>query len=73
MTKFEKLNEAVNNLGNVETKKQNQNRSNLLRELADIKFKLHFMHNDLRFKENKKEIVDQLEDLCDMIINKRFF
>ena len=73
MTKFEKLNEAINNLGNVETKKQNQNRSNLLRELADIKFKLHFMHNDLRFKENKKEIVDQLEDLCDMIINKRFF
>ena len=63
MTKFEKLNEAINNLGNVETKKQNQNRSNLLRELADIKFKLHFMHNDLRFKENKKEIVDQLEDL----------
>ena len=73
MTKFKKLNEAINNLGNVETKKQNQNRSNLLRELADIKFKLHFMHNDLRFKENKKEIVDQLEDLCDMIINKRFF
>ena len=48
-------------------------RQNLVRELADIKFKLHFMHNDLRFKENKKEIVDQLEDLCDMIINKRFF
>ena len=48
-------------------------RSNLVRELNNIKFKLHFMHNDLRFKENKKEIVDQLEDLCDMVINKRFF
>ena len=48
-------------------------RQNLVRELADIKFKLHFMHNDLRFKENKKEIVDQLEDLCDMITSKRFF
>jgi hypothetical protein len=72
MTKFEKLNEAINNLGNVETKKQNQNRSNLLRELADIKFKLHFLHNDLEFKHNKKEIVDQLEDLCDMIVKRRF-
>ena len=48
-------------------------RQNLVRELADIKFKLHFMHNDLRFKYNKKEIVDQLEELCDMITNKRFF
>ena len=55
-----------------EEKIQNQNRSNLLRELGDIKFKLHFMHNDLRFKENKKEIVDMLEDLCDMITKKRF-
>ena len=72
MTKFEKLNEAINNLGNVETKKQNQNRSNLLRELGDIKFKLHFLHNDIRYKHNKKEIVDQLEELCDMIIKKRF-
>ena len=72
MTKFEKLNEAINNLGNVETKKQNQNRSNLLRELADIKFKLHFLHNDLEFKYNKKEIVDMLEDLCDMIVKRRF-
>ena len=57
MTKFEKLNEAINNLGNVETKKQNQNRSNLLRMLGDIKFELHFLHNDMRFKWNKKEIV----------------
>ncbi len=72
MTKFEKLNEAINNLSNVETKKQNQNRSNLLRELADIKFKLHFLHNDLEFKHNKKEIVDMLEDLCDMIVKGRF-
>ena len=78
MTEFKKLNEAILNLGknweikNMDEKIQNQNRSNLLRELGDIKFKLHFMHNDLRFKENKKEIVDQLEELCDMIIKKRF-
>ena len=56
----------------VKEAKKRTARQNLMRELADIKFKLHFMHNDLRFKENKKEIVDQLEDLCDMIIKKRF-
>ena len=89
MTKFEKLNEAILNLGknwqiknmneknlapiiDREEKIQNQNRSNLLRELADIKFKLHFLHNDLEFKHNKKEIVDMLEDLCDMIVKGRF-
>ena len=57
----------------VKEAKKRTARQNLIRELADIKFNLHFMHNDLRFKENKKEIVDQLEDLCDMVINKRFF
>ncbi len=57
----------------VKEAKKRTARQNLVRELADIKFKLHFMHNDLRFKYNKKEIVDQLEELCDMITNKRFF
>ena len=57
----------------VKEAKKRTARQNLVRELADIKFKLHFMHNDLRFKHNKKEIVDQLEELCDMVINKRFF
>ena len=57
----------------VKEAKKRTARQNLVRELADIKFKLHFMHNDLRFKYNKKEIVDQLEELCDMIIKKRFF
>tara|TARA_Y100000361_G_scaffold76446_1_gene67675 strand:+ start:270 stop:509 length:240 start_codon:yes stop_codon:yes gene_type:complete len=78
MTEFKKLNEAILNLGknweikNMDEKIQNQNRSNLLRELGDIKFKLHFLHNDIRYKHNKKEIVDQLEELCDMITKKRF-
>ena len=73
MTKFEKLNEAINNLGNVETKKENQNRSNLLRMLGDIKFELHFLHNDMRFKWNKKEIVQKIEDLEELVAKKRFF
>ena len=73
MTNFEKLNEAINNLGNVETKKENQNRSNLLRMLGDIKFELHFLHNDMRFKWNKKEIVQKIEDLEELIAKKRFF
>ena len=73
MTNFEKLNEAINNLGNVETKKENQNRSNLLRMLGDIKFELHFLHNDMRFKWNKKEIVQKIEDLEELVAKKRFF
>jgi len=90
MTKFEKLNEAILNLGknwqiknmneknlapiiDREEKIQNQNRSNLLRMLGDIKFELHFLHNDMRFKWNKKEIVQKLEDLEELVAKKRFF
>tara|TARA_R100001079_G_C4347927_1_gene109791 strand:- start:245 stop:517 length:273 start_codon:yes stop_codon:yes gene_type:complete len=90
MTKFEKLNEAILNLGknwqiknmneknlapivDREQKIQNQNRSNLLRMLGDIKFELHFLHNDMRFKWNKKEIVQKIEDLEELIKKKRFF
>ena len=90
MTKFEKLSEAILNLGknwqiknmneknlapiiDREEKIQNQNRSNLLRMLGDIKFELHFLHNDMRFKWNKKEIVQKLEDLEELVANKRFF
>ena len=90
MTKFEKLNEAILNLGknwqiknmneknlapivDREEKIQNQNRSNLLRMLGDIKFELHFLRNDMRFKWNKKEIVEKIEDLEELIKKKRFF
>ena len=90
MTKFEKLNEAILNLGknwqiknmnkknlapivDREEKIQNQNRSNLLRMLGDIKFELHFLRNDMRFKWNKKEIVQKLEDLEELVTKKRFF
>ena len=81
MTKFEKLNEAIQNMNKKnlaplvdrEEKIQNQNRSNLLRMLGDIKFELHFLHNDMRFKWNKKEIVQKLEDLEELIAKKRFF
>lgn len=81
MTKFEKLNEAIQNMNKKnlapivdrEEKIQNQNRSNLLRMLGDIKFELHFLHNDMRFKWNKKEIVQKLEDLEELVAKKRFF
>ena len=81
MTKFEKLNEAIQNMNKKnlapivdrEEKIQNQNRSNLLRMLGDIKFELHFLRNDMRFKWNKKEIVQKLEDLEELVANKRFF
>ena len=81
MTKFEKLHEAIQNMNKKnlapivdrEEKIQNQNRSNLLRMLGDIKFELHFLHNDMRFKWNKKEIVQKLEDHEELVAKKRFF
>ena len=81
MTKFEKLNEAIQNMNKKnlapivdrEEKIQNQNRSNLLRMLGDIKFELHFLRNDMRFKWNKKEIVQKLEDLEELVAKKSFF
>ena len=81
MTKFEKVNEAIQNMNKKnlapivdrEEKIQNQNRSNLLRMLGDIKFELHFLRNDMRFKWNKKEIVQKLEDLEELVAKKRFF
>ena len=81
MTKFEKLNETIQNMNKKnlapivdrEEKIQNQNRSNLLRMLGDIKFELHFLRNDMRFKWNKKEIVQKLEDLEELVAKKRFF
>ncbi len=73
MTKFEKLSETINNLGDMKSKTENQNRSNLLRMLGDIKFELHFLRNDMRFKWNKKEIVEKIEDLEELIKKKRFF
>ena len=81
MTKFEKLNEAIQNMNeknlapiiNREEKIQNQNRSNLLKALTDIKMEVHFLRNDMRFKWNKKDIVEKIEDLEELITKKRFF
>ena len=73
MTKFEKLNETINNLGDMKLKTENQNRSNLLRMLGDIKFELHFLRNEMRFKWKKKEIFQKPEDLEELVAKKRFF
>ena len=73
MTKFEKLSETINNLGDMKSKTENQNRSNLLKALTDIKMEVHFLRNDMRFKWNKKDIVEKIEDLEELITKKRFF
>ena len=73
MTKFEKLSETINNLGDMKSKTENQNRSNLLKALTDIKMEVHFLRNDMRVKWNKKDIVEKIEDLEELITKKRFF
>ena len=76
MTKFEKLSETINNLGKMETKKHNHadnNRRDLLIALGQIRTDLGFLQPDLRYKWERKELMNKIEDLQELIAKKRFF
>ena len=76
MTKFEKLNEAINNLGNMDTRKNkhaDDNRRDLLISLGQIRTDLGFLQPDLRYKWERKELMNKIEDLQELIAKKRFF
>ncbi len=79
MTKFEKLQEAIQDLFKKseiqEINESGKKKAELLRYVQDIKMDVHFNFHtdtDMRFKEKKKAIVEDLEDLEDMIIKGRF-
>ena len=59
----------------METKinKQDQNRSKLLIELGQIRTDLGFLQPDLRYKWERKELMNKIEELQEMIAKKRFF
>jgi len=59
----------------METKKNNQdqNRSKLLIELGQIRTDLGFLQPDLRYKWERKELMNKIEELQEMIAKKRFF
>ena len=76
MTNFKKLNEAINNLGNMDTRKNKHaedNRRDLLIALGQIRTDLGFLQPDIRYKWERKEIMNRIDDLQELIAKKRFF
>jgi len=76
MTKFEKLNEAISNLGKMDTRKNKHaenNRRDLLIALGQIRTELGFLQPDIRFKWERKELMNKIRDQMDLIENKRYF
>jgi|TARA_R100001163_G_C4999394_1_gene149100 hypothetical protein len=76
MTKFEKLNEVINNLGNMDTRKNKHaedNRRDLLIALGQIRTDLGFLQPDIRYKWERKEVMNNIDDLMELIAKKRFF
>ena len=76
MTKFEKLNEVINNLGNMDTRKNKHaedNRRDLLIALGQIRTDLGFLRPDIRYKWERKEVMNNIDDLMELIAKKRFF
>ena len=76
MTKFEKLNEAINNLDNMDTRKNKHaedNRRDLLIALGQVRTDLGFLQPDIRYKWERKEIMNGIDDLMELIAKKRFF
>ena len=76
MTKFKKLNEAISNLGKMDTRKNKHaenNRRDLLIALGQIRTDLGFLQPDIRYKWERKEIMNGIDDLMELIAKKRFF
>ena len=76
MTKFEKLNEVINNLGIMDTRKNKHaedNRRDLLIALGQIRTDLGFLQPDIRYKWERKEVMNNIDDLMELIAKKRFF
>lgn len=53
--------------------KEDQNRSKLLIELGQIRTDLGFLQPDIRYKWERKELIDKIDELQEMIAKKRFF
>ena len=83
MTKFEKLNEAILNLGKNwqieemndprKNKHEDNNRRDLLIALGQIRTDLGFLQSDIRYKWERKELTNKIDDLMELISKKRFF
>jgi hypothetical protein len=73
MTKFEKLNEVIENMDTRRHKHAEENRRDLLIQLGQIRTDLGFLQPDIRYKWERKELMNKIEELQEMIAKKRFF
>ena len=83
MTEFKKLNEAISNLGKnwqieemndpKRNKHADNNRRDLLIALGQIRTDLSFLQPDIRYKWERKELMNRIDDLQELIAKKRFF
>ena len=73
MTKFEKLNEVIENMDPRRHKHAEENRRDLLIELGQIRTDLGFLQPDIRYKWERKELTNKIDDLMELISKKRFF
>jgi len=83
MTEFKKLNEAISNLGKnwqieemndpKRNKHADNNRRDLLIALGQIRTDLGFLQPDIRYKWERKELMNRIDDLQELIAKKRFF
>ena len=53
--------------------RQDQNRSKLLIELGQIRTDLGFLQPDIRYKWERKELIDKIDRLQNCIAKKEFF
>jgi len=74
MTKFEKLNEAIENMSDTRKNKHaDDNRRDLLIALGQIRTDLGFLQPDIRYKWERKELMNKIDELQELIAKKRFF
>ena len=73
MTKFEKLNEVIENMDPRRHKHAEENRIDHLIELGQIRPDLGFLPPDIRYKWERKELMNKIDDLQELIAKKRFF
>ena len=73
MAKFEKLNEVIENMDPRRHKHAEENRRDLLIELGQIRTDLGFLQPDIRYKWERKELMNNIDDLQELIAKKRFF
>ena len=74
MIKFKKLDEAIQNMSDTRKNKHaDDNRRDLLIALGQIRTDLGFLQPDIRYKWERKELMNKIDELQELIAKKRFF